>query len=223
MPARQDWMDDIEYERICMEEKARLNSLDRYENGKRKALIAIKAQHPLDSDGMPGDEYTERLVEAIRLSRRLTERGLDVAFATFGGIHAGNASVTLAEAGKNYLIQCGGIVDESRIMAFSDVLNGNDEDRSAAEAFDEGDYAELHVVLSLGQLPRAVLSYHSFGWQPFFHPITYLRNTPHHSFAAESCGDWGIRSFFKSQDKVQEVTDQITQRHLDEAKQEQST
>lgn len=214
---RQDWMNDRVYEWACLEEQARLNSLGRYYAGGKKAMIAIKAQDPLNPDGTPGREYTFRLEKALAVRRDLEVQGLRVEFATFGGVHKGCASTTLAEAGRNWLIDHG--VRAEAIESFGTVFSGNDEDRLAAEKFakDEG-YAQLHVVMSAGQWDRARFYYIFCGWQPEFHTVTFLETKPRHSSVCEMWGGWAMPSFAAGVEAVEQETEKIRQRHLAEAK-----
>lgn len=215
--ARQAWMSDEVYEWACMEEQARLNSLERCQYGNRKVLIAIKSQHPLHANGMVGDEFAERLSEAIKLRYRLIRQGFGVQFMTFGGIHAGCDNVTLAEAGETFLCRCGGI-SPKQITMFPEVFSGNDEDRLAVEAFEKGDFAELHIVMGAGQWERTRLYCIALGWQPFLHPVVHLRSKPGHSTVCELWGDWGVPAFAKGMDEVNKMTERIVQKHLEEAK-----
>lgn len=215
MDLKQPWMDEATYKWACLEEKARQNSYERLCRQGGKALIAIKAQHPLTSDGWPGPEYEKRLLKALRVAEELEERGLYVCFMTFGGVHEGSP-VALADAGRNLLIDAG--VGEDMIEAVPVVFSGNDEDRMAAERFAENeDFAELHVVMSAGQWERARLYFIFCGWQPEFHAITFLEAKPNHSTVCELWGGWAIPAFAKGPEEIERVTEQIRQKHLEAA------
>lgn len=217
MPARQDWMTDRIYELVCMEAQARANTLQQKECGRpKKALVAIKAQHPLNSDGSPGVEYERRLKKALEVAYMLQNQGFFVHFATFGGIHVGNDSVTLAEAGRDFLKAHDKVLRDSQIHVFPEAMSGNDEDRLATECLEKGEYNELHVVMSDGQYPRARLSFITLGLYPEFHPVVMLDETPHHSFVCELYGHWAVPAFAKSTEEVQRATGEIAQKHLDE-------
>lgn len=216
---KQDWMTDQVHEWACLEEQARLNTLGRYYAGGKKALIAIKAQHPLNADGTPGKEYELRLKKALAVRAALEAQGLRVELATFGGVHKGCDTVTLAEAGKKWLIAHG--VYAEAITAFPTVFSGNDEDRLAAEKFaEDGDYAQLHVVMSAGQWDRARFYYIFCGWQPEFHTVTFLEAKPNHSSACEMWWPNAMPSFAKGPDAIEEATEAIRQRHREEAQKE---
>lgn len=214
---RQDWMNNEVYEWYLQEEKARLNSLKRWQSGGKRALVLIKAQHPLTSDGKPNKEYTMRLNEALKIKSGLENEGIAVTFMTVGGIHAGNENFTLAEAGANYLASHG--VDKNAILQRRSVYSGNDEDRLAAEEFERGNYARLYVCLSAGQWERARLYFMFMGWQPELRPVTMLEERPNHSMVCELWGAWGVPAFAKGTEAIRQATEQIVRKHLDEANQ----
>ncbi len=213
---RQDWMSDEVYSWAIKEEESRLNTLERIEMGGKKALVAIKAQHPLNSDGMPGPEYAQRLEEAMVVKTRLEAQGLKVVFMTFGGIHEGHKTVSLAEAGKQWLVEHG--VSEEDIVTRPVAFSGNDEDRMAAEFFAQDmEFSQLHIVLSAGQWERARLYFVFMGWQPTMHPITFLDAKPNHSTVCELWGSWAVPAFAKGPEAIAEVTDQIRKKHIEAA------
>ena len=213
---KQSWMTDMVYEWACLEKQARLNSYERMRKGGKKVLIAIKAQHPLNEDGTPGSEYRERLEKALEVAERIKNAGMTVNFMTFGGIHEGCSRTTLADAGKKWLQDHG--VKEEEIEEKSVVFSGNDEDRLAAEKFaEENDYRELHVILSAGQWDRARLYYIYMGWQPHFHPVTFLEEDPNHSSVCELWGSWAVPAFAEGPEAIKKVTEEIRNRHLEGA------
>lgn len=213
---RQDWMDDQTFEWACKEKQARLNSLERRQLGGKKALITIKAQHPLRPDGTPGPEYAQRLEKALEVKVALEARGLTVDFITVGGVHKGHRTVSLAEAGKKWLMAHG--VDGTSINDYPMIFSGNDEDLVSAQQFaGDTDYAELHCVLSAGQWERARLFYISCGWQPTMHPITFLEADPNHSTVCELWGRFGVPAFAEGPEAVLEATRKTRQKHLDDS------
>lgn len=212
---KQDWMSDEIYQWACLEETARLNSLTRRSKGS-KTLVAIKAQHPLNADGTPGPEYEARLKKALIVKAELEDRGLSVEFMTFGGVHEGHKTMSLAQAGTNWLVEHG--VDQSVITTVPVVFSGNDEDRMAAEKFqNDQNYSELHVVLSAGQWERARLYFIFCGWQPEMHPITFLDARPNHSTVCELWGSWAVPGFAKGPEEIAKITDEIRKKHLESA------
>ena len=213
---RQDWMSDEVYRWAILEEQARINTLERIGRGGKKALVAIKAQHPLKPDGTPGPEYAERLEEAMVVKSRLEVKGLKAVFMTFGGVHEGHRNMSLADAGRQWLVQRG--IAEEDIVARPVVFSGNDEDRIAAEYFaSREEFSELHVVLSAGQWERARLYYIFMGWQPTMHPVTFLDAKPNHSTVCELWGAWAVPAFAKGTEAIAEMTDQIRKKHIDAA------
>ena len=92
--ARQDWMTEEVYQWAVLEEQARINTLSRLRRGGKEAIVAIKAQHPLNSDGTPGPEYEQRLQKALAVGHELEAKGLKVSYITFGGVHEGHKTGT---------------------------------------------------------------------------------------------------------------------------------
>lgn len=211
---RQEWMSDEVYDWAVLEEEARLRTLVCSELGGKKALVAIKAQHPLNADGTPGPEYAQRLEEAMAVKSRLEARGLTVVFMTFGGIHEGHKTISLAEAGRQWLIEHE--VSEEAIVTRPVAFSGNDEDRMAAEYFNQ-EFSELHVVLSAGQWERTRLYFIFMGLQPTMHPITFLDAKPNHSTVCELWGAWAVPAFAKGPDAIAEATDKIRKKHIEAA------
>lgn len=216
---RQPWMSDNVYAWYVQEEEARCNSQRRLALGYNRALIAVKAQHPLNPDGTPGLEYEERLAKALDLAQKLEAHNhMQVTLMTFGGVHDGCATTSLAESGANWLKDHG--IDGRSIIINSTVYSGNDEDDLAAQEFaNDPTYRELHIVLSAGQYERTRLYFISAGYQPFLHPVVYLDAKPHHSTVCEVWGTWpGSINDFKEGGltKVQEAAKAIRQRHHDE-------
>ena len=214
---RQDWMTDEVYAWAVLEEQARINTLDRLERGGKNAIVAIKAQHPLNADGTPGPEYEQRLEKALDVGYQLQAKGLTVYYMTFGGVHEGHKTISLANSGHKWLIKHG--VDQKRIHMLPVVFSGNDEDRLAAEMFTEGgeQFSELHVVMSAGQWERSRLYFIFCGWQPTFHAITFLDAKPNHSTVCELWGSWAVPGFAKGPDEIARITDEIRKKHLEAA------
>ena len=213
---RQEWMTKKVHEWACLEKQARLSSLIRFQREGKKMLVAIKAQHPLNEDGTPGLEYEKRLEKALEVANLLKAKDYEVDFMTFGGVHEGHKTMTLAEAGANWLADHG--VDAMHISTNPVVFSGNDEDRLAAEAFAKDEnYRQLHVVMSAGQWDRARLYFIYMGWQPEFHPVTFLEADPNHSSVCELWGPWAVPAFAEGPEAIAEATEKIRARHLAEA------
>lgn len=221
---RQPWMNDQQYDWALQEELSRVNTLRRLHEGEGKILIAIKAQHPLNPDGTPGPEYTTRLNEALELMHIMTElydyHKSKFKFMTFGGIHDGHATMTLAEAGANWLKTNG--IPEDSIIVHNQIFSGNDEDDLAAQEFaNDADYSELHVVMSAGQYDRSRFYFMSTGWQPFLHPIPYLDGVPNHSSLCEFSGTYSSSARMLVENGLENAihsAEETRQRHLAEAK-----
>ena len=215
--ARQDWMTEEVYQWAVLEEQARINTLSRLRRGGKEAIVAIKAQHPLNSDGTPGPEYEQRLQKALAVGHELEAKGLKVSYITFGGVHEGHKTISLANAGQKWLIDHG--VESGMIHMMPVVFSGNDEDRMAAEMFSEGGekFSVLHVVMSAGQWERSRLYFIFCGWQPTFHAITFLDAKPNHSTVCELWGPWAVPGFAKGKDEIARITGEIRKKHLEAA------
>lgn len=210
---RQPWMTETDFTRRTQEVEARMRTKARQEQGGNKAIILTKAQHPLSPDGAPGPEYSLRLEKTLEVAKRLWKYGMEVRFITVGAIHAGNAEVTLAQAGKNWLVAHG--VGEDCITMYDQAKAGNDEDAFAVEMVRSiEDATELHVVCSAGQYTRCLLSCLINGWQPQMHPITYLDADPAQSIINDLRWPGGVPAFFKEEaDAVQKATEETRARH----------
>jgi hypothetical protein len=100
-------------------------------------------------------------------------------------------SISLADAGKKYLMGCG--VPESDIFAqeMNDRFKGNsggvyssaDECYVAAQIFEEERFGELWCVCSPGQMIRKVLFYLEFGVLPLCHTVPVANM--HHNYMTE--------------------------------------
>lgn len=213
---KQDWMDDATYRMAVLEELARKQTLERQLSPGKTALIAIKSQHPLTAAGRPGPEFEARLQEALRLAQELMDANLEVKFLTFGGEHAGNEDVTLADAGEAWLLEHEVAPEQIQKIV---VYSGNDEDTFAADCFcGDPECVELHVVCSAGQIPRCWLNFSLMGWQPTLHPVTFVDAKPHQSMVCELKGGWSVPAYFKENAAavVQAATESIRKRHQQE-------
>lgn len=214
---RQEWMTDEVYEWACLEKQARLNTLKRYQVGGHKMLIAIKAQHPLNGDGTPGPEYEARLKKALEVAGGLVAKGYEVDFMTFGGVHEGCQTESLADAGVDWLME-NALITRRQIHASRMVYSGNDEDYLAAEKFAYSpEYRQLHVILSAGQWDRSRLYFIYMGWQPEMHPITFLDADPYHSSVCELWGPWAVPAFAEGPEAVAKTTAEIRAQHMADA------
>ena len=214
---RQPWMTDTDYAWAQREEISRVNTAKRYYGDGQEALIAIKAQDPLNPDGTPGLEYTERLTTAANLIDILVEMGINYTVMTFGGVHAGS-DVTLAESGAKWLEENG--VPPECIIVNDKVYSGNDEDDLAIQEFaNNPKYNQLHIFLSAGQYDRTRFYCISTGWQPFLQPIVFFDAPPRHSSLCEFSGKYGSSAYSmvnNGLEKIHEATLAARKRHEDD-------
>lgn len=232
---QEKWMNAELYGIVLDEEWSRLRTLLRREDGGRIAIVHVKAQHMLYADGTPGPEYETRLAEALHVGKELVARGMKVIYVTSGAVHAGCDTVTLAEAGRRWLVDRG--VDPEEITMHTTLKNGNDEDYQVAEMVEtDREISEIHVICSNGQMMRSMLCFMSKGWTPFFHPVTYLGLNssefdaddsgsawtmdalrPHQSVIAELQGKgFGVSPFFEGSDAIRAAEQAAIQRHEEE-------
>ncbi len=214
---RQDWMTDEVYQWAVLEEQARINTLNRLQRNGKNAIVAVKAQHPLNADGTPGPEYEQRLQKGLSVGLELEAKGMTVYYMTFGGVHEGHKTISLAAAGAKWLNQHG--INNEMVHMLPVVFSGNDEDRMAAELFTEsGDsFSQLHVIMSAGQWERSRLYFIFCGWQPTFHAITFLDAKPNHSTVCELWGAWAVPGFAKGPAEIARITDEIRKKHIEAA------
>lgn len=144
-------------------------------------LIEVAAQHPLQPDGKPGKEFSERLKYALRLYRDLKEEGCDVQIYVPGSVHCFRGRqdpCSLSAAGVAFLKENG--IPESDLLGEEmnekykgekGVYNTADECYVASRIFQDGLYARLHSVCSPNQLMREKLFYIYFGVIPYYHTV----------------------------------------------------
>ncbi len=156
-------------------------------------LIEIAAQHPLNTNGTPGEEFSKRLDLGIELYNRLKKENKNVKIYVPGSLHMHNGVVdikSLSDAGTTYLRQHG-ISDDSLIGETANlkykgddgVYNSADECYVAAKLFLDSNFSQLHCVCSPGQIARKELFYMEFGVIPYFHSVSCL--TMFHNTAYE--------------------------------------
>lgn len=160
------------------EEIARLNTLALEADESRDgSLILVCAQHPLTSDGKPGKAFTARLDEAILRYNMMKNKGQRVTLRVPGAVHFGD-KVSLAEAGKKYLIENG--VPEEDISADGTEKNGTDEVAFAYNIFEQAGHKQLHICCDENQVPRNKMAcIEMLGIWPYFHTATVPEETSH--------------------------------------------
>ena len=169
-------------------EKA-LSAMEKAKQSGRGILIEVAAQHPLKDGRYPNEEFQARLDLGVKLYKELAETE-DVKLYVPGSRHQkdGKADlISLAEAGKNYLIAQGIskeniFADEANveIMGKKGVYNSTDECYVACKLFEKHNFKELHSVCSPNQMMRKMLCYISFGFFPCIHTAScdYMYHNP---------------------------------------------
>lgn len=203
---------ELESELKAEEEEARLNTME-YENDPERSGITmlVCAQHPLNPDGTPDKIYKARLDEALFQYERYSKNGEDVIFRIPGAVHKGD-NISLAESGKNYLIEHG--IPEEKISADGSEENGTDEITNAFSIFEQSQSRQLHVVCSENQVVRNKLACISLlGMLPYFHTATVMDMKNSQELGFEIANPRGALRF-KKEDKGKTVDAEAKNRHI---------
>ena len=203
---------ELESELKAEEEEARLNTME-YENDPERSGITmlVCAQHPLNPDGTPGEIYKARLDEALFQYERYSKNGEGVLFRIPGAVHKGD-SISLAESGKNYLVENG--VPEEKISADGNEENGTDEITNAFSIFEQSQSKQLHVVCSENQVIRSKLACISLlNMLPYFHTATVMNVKNSQELGFEIANPRGALRF-KKEDQGKAVDAEAKNRHI---------
>lgn len=148
----------------------------------RHQLIEVAAQHPLQSNGEPEDEFAARLDRAAALYQELCKQDPGVKIYVPGSVHCfmGEPDIcSLSCAGKKYLIQKGipedailGEEENHKYKGDEGVYNTADECFVASQIFVNGNFRKLHCICSPNQLLRKKLFYMVFGVIPYFYTVS---------------------------------------------------
>jgi len=160
------------------EELARINTLAMEDDPERNgSLILVCAKHPLIDGFRPGRAFSARLDEAILRYKMMKEEGQNALIRVPGSVHFGD-KISLAEAGRNYLLEHG--IPDDDISADGVEENGTDEITCAFSFFHQGGYKQFHICCGENQVFRnkmACMELH--GILPYFHTCTTLDDMPH--------------------------------------------
>ena len=147
--------------------------------GNSSVLIEVAAQHPLQEGRRPNEEFARRLLLGRELYAEAEAQGRDAVIYVPGSrhMHDGVADeVALSQAGVTFLRELGmpenalrGEDLNRRYKGSQGVYNSADECYVAASYFRNGNFGQLHSVLSPVQLYRKALHYIWFGVVPLFH------------------------------------------------------
>lgn len=175
----QKWLDLLE--------KAKQNMLNAENSECKCLLIECAAQHPLNNDGTPAEEFQARLNRSMELYNKYKKMGWNVKIYVPGSLHRQKMSngnykvdvIPLCDAGKQYLIQHG--IDSVDIFADNankqykgdnGVYCSADECYVSSQLFHFGKYQRFIAVCSPAQLIRKVLYYLLFGTLPIVYTAT---------------------------------------------------
>ena len=184
--ARKDWEQKVEKAQQNMKLCQNLHNL----------LIEVASLHPLNPDGTPGMEFRLRLDYAVELYRNLKIENPDRQIHIYvpGSVHKPD-TISLSDAGKEYLIQCGiaekdilGDEKNCEYKGIQGVYNSADECYVSAQIFRNGSYRLVYSVCSPHQFVRKTLFYIQFGVIPILHTVPLNPNefqTSPHDFLYE--------------------------------------
>jgi len=166
---RIDWEEKLEVAKNFM--KSRKN--------KKKVLIEIAAQHPLDNGRFPNEEFKQRLLLGKSLYQNEKKKGKCVEIYVPGSRHMHKNivdEISLSQAGVNFLLKKGlakkNINGENLNFKYKGkegVYNSADECFVASSYFRDGGFGILYSVLSPVQIFRKALHYIWFGVLPLFY------------------------------------------------------
>ncbi|MGB8507725.1 MAG: hypothetical protein WCD76_04925 [Pyrinomonadaceae bacterium] len=148
-------------------------------------LIEVAAQHPLIDGKYPNEEFSKRLLLAVKLYTQEIEAGNTVEIYVPGSVHMFEGkldTLSLSKAGGDFLIQQGvpphvirGDDLNKKYKGEEGVYNSADECFVAAGHFKDGQFGHLYSVLSPVQLLRKTLHYLEFGVLPLNHTAPSLK------------------------------------------------
>ena len=185
----------------------------------KRLLIECAAQHPLNPDGTPGEEFRARLDRSIKLYNEYCADGWSVNIYVPGSLHQIKNKqgayvvdpLPLCESGKKYLINSG--ISEKDILAQeanakykgeNGVYCSADECYVSSNLFMEGNYQRFMVVCSPVQAMRKMLYYILFSTMPivFTESPRSHYTTTFHNYIYEAIKS--IPDIIKSMDDMQE-------------------
>ena len=181
-------------------------------------LIECAAQHPLNADGTPGEEFSRRLDRAIEIYREYCANGWRVNIYVPGSLHQMKNKqgvyvadpIPLCESGKNYLLSHG--ISEQDILGqdANDKYKGNagvycsaDECYVSSKLFLNGQYQRFMVICSPAQAMRKILYYILFSTMPIIYTesIQSHYGATFHNYIYEAIKS--IPNIIKSMDDMQ--------------------
>ena len=178
-----------------------------HNEGSKKVLIEIAANHPLKDGDKPSEEFESRLIKGIELYYKEKENGNIPIIYVPGSTHYITKNgekkvdlIPLAEAGKRYLIEHG--IPESGIRANETnikyqgnkgVYNSGDECQVASRVFKDENCQRLISVVSPVQAFRKALFYNEFGINPEI--VTVPQDKTAHNYIGEAFWSLFITTF----------------------------
>lgn len=139
-------------------------------------LIEVAAQHPLKSDGTPGEEFSRRLDMGIELYHKMKNVNKRCGIYVPGSLHMYEGVkdiLSLSEAGRRYLLKRNipekdiyGEPENTKYRNGDGVYNSADECFVATQIWKNEGYSELFCVCSPLQCMRKTTHYIAFGVFP---------------------------------------------------------
>lgn len=192
-------------------EQRRSNSIKNMSSReKKKILIEVAAQHPLDN-GKPNEEFTTRLIKGMELYKFEKQRGNMPILYVPGSLHSikedGKWKVDerdLSSAGEKFLLKKGIPAEDiragevlNRYYKEDGVYNSGDECYIATRIAEDENCGRLISVVSPVQLLRKGLFYENFGYIPEMYSAP-TENT-FHNYIGESF--WSLYiTYYKDHD-----------------------
>lgn len=148
----------------------------RGDGGRNGVLIEVAAQHPLTSDGVPGEEFARRLDMGYELYQKQKAEGKRCKLYVPGSLHMYHGikdPLSLSEAGRHYLLEKGvpsediyGEPQNKKYRGEAGVYNSADECFVASKLWEEEKFSDLFCVCSPVQSMRKTAHYLAFGVFP---------------------------------------------------------
>ncbi len=200
------------------QEEAEKNMMSAEISNSQCLLIECAAQHPLNPNGTPKDEFKARLDRAIKIYKEYCDNGWTVNIYVPGSLHQAKNKrgeyvvdpISLSESGKNYLIGHGVNPQDILGQETNDEYKGSDgvycsadECYVSSNLFLNGDYQRFIVICSPVQAMRKMLYYILFSTKPIIYaesPQTHLVAT-FHDYVDEAINC--IPNVIKSMDDMQ--------------------
>lgn len=169
----------MDFWRNKLEDAKEFTRQARNDNKRNGILIEIAAQHPLNPDGTPKEEFAMRLDYGYELYVEHNKKNIRCKLYVPGSIHMHEGKVdkvSLSEAGGKYLIDKGvpsediyGEDKNEKYRGTDGVYNSADECFVASQIWKNEGFSELLCICSPIQSMRKIAHYAAFGVFPYIY------------------------------------------------------